>query len=121
MSVTAKMLKAGWKIAYAADAQVIHSHDYSLWQEFKRYFDMGVFHAHESWIREEFGGAEKAGLGFVASEISYLCKHSFWRIPEGLLRTVFRYAGFRMGLAEHHIPLNIKRKISMNPRYFKME
>jgi len=121
MSVTAKMLKAGWKIAYNSEARVIHSHNYTMWQEFKRYFDMGVFHAREPWIREEFGGAEKAGLGFVASEISYLLKHAFWRIPEGLLRTVLRYAGFRLGLAEHHIPLNIKRRASMSPGYYKIE
>ena len=50
MFVATKMLKAGYKIAYAAGACVYHSHDYSLWQEMKRYFDMGVFHAREPWI-----------------------------------------------------------------------
>ena len=67
MPVAARRLKAAYKIAYAADACVYHSHDYSLWREMKRYFDMGVFHAHESWIREEFGGAEVEGMKFVVS------------------------------------------------------
>jgi len=121
MYVAAKLLLSGCKIAYAADACVYHSHDYSMIQEMKRYFDMGVFHARDPWIRQQFGIAESEGLKFVISEIKYLSRHAFWRIPEGLLRTVLRYVGFRMGLVERSIPLNIKRKISMNPRYFKIE
>ena len=120
MYVAAKFLLAGYKIAYAADACVYHSHNYSLVQEMKRYFDMGVFHAREPWIRQQFGTAENEGLKFVISELRYLSKHALWRIPEGMLRTIFRYVGFRLGLIESHIPLKIKRKISMNPRYFKI-
>lgn len=121
MYIATKFLKAGYKIAYAADASVYHSHSYSLLQEFRRYFDMGVFHAREPWLRQEFGTAESEGLKFVTSEIKYLSRHAFWRIPEGMLRTLLRYAGFRLGLAEQHIPLKIKRKISMNPGYFKID
>mgnify|MGYP001826258984 FL=1 len=120
MYVAARMLKAGYKIAYAADACVYHSHNYSLIQEMKRYFDMGVFHAREPWIRQQFGTAESEGLRFVVSEIKYLSRHALWRIPEGILRTILKYAGFRLGLGERHIPMKIKRKISMNPRYFKI-
>jgi rhamnosyltransferase len=119
MYAAVKMLQAGYKIAYAADACVYHSHDYSLRQEFRRYFDMGVFHAREPWIRKEFGGAEGEGARFVGSELKYLLKHAFWRVPEGLLRTVFRYAGFRLGLVENMLPLILKRKLSMNRGYFK--
>jgi rhamnosyltransferase len=57
MYVATKLLMANYEIAYVADACVCHSHSYSLWQEIKRYFDMGVFHAHEPWIRQGRGGA----------------------------------------------------------------
>ena len=119
MYVAAKMLLAGYKIAYAADACVYHSHDYSILQELKRYFDMGVFHAREPWIRQALGKAEAQGRGFVVSEIKYLWQHAFWLIPGALLRSVFRYAGYHLGLAERYMPLNIKNKISLNSRYFK--
>ena len=118
MYVAAKLLKAGYKLAYEAHAGVYHSHNYSLIQEAKRYFDMGVFHSHEPWIKDEFGSAEKEGVKFVISEIKYLLGHAFWRIPEGLLRTILRYTGFRLGLAERHIPLKFKKKLSMCPGYF---
>jgi rhamnosyltransferase len=118
MYIAAKLLKADYIIAYSGDACVYHSHDYTIWQEMKRYFDMGVFHAREEWIRNEFGGAEKEGIKFVQSEIKYLKKHAYWKIPEGLMRTGIRFIGFRLGLLESHIPLKIKRKMSMNPGYF---
>lgn len=119
MYVAAKLLLAGYKVAYVADACVYHSHSYTLLQEFKRYFDMGVFHAREPWIRQEFGGAEGEGLKFVVSELRYLSRRAFWRIPESVVRTVTRYAGFRLGLLERRISLKIKKKLSMNPAYFK--
>lgn len=119
MYVAAKFLKAGYKVAYAADACVYHSHDYSLWQEFRRYFDMGVFHANEPWIRDEFGGAEGEGVKFVISEIKYLMRSAFWRIPEALFRTLLRYTGFRLGLLEKWLPLKLKRLCTMNKGYFK--
>lgn len=119
MYVAAKLLKAGHKIAYAADACVYHSHGYTIWQEFWRYFDMGVFHVREPWIREELGGAEGEGVKFVVSEFKYLLKNAFWRIPEGILRTLFRYSGFRLGLIEKWLPQWLKRRLAMNKGYFK--
>lgn len=120
MYVAANMLKAGYKIAYAADACVYHSHNYTPMQELKRYFDMGVFHAHEPWLRQEFGGAEGEGIKFVRSEFNYLLKHAFWRIPEAIIRTLFRYAGFRLGLLEKWMPSWLKRRLALNKNYFKL-
>ena len=68
MYVAAKMLMKGWKIGYAADACVYHSHNYTIMQEFKRYFDIGVFHARERWIRDTFGAAEGEGKKYVMYE-----------------------------------------------------
>ena len=72
MYVAAKMLMSGLKILYAADAQVYHSHNYTAAQEFRRYVDIGKFHAQESWIRENFGSAEGAGKKFVLMKLSAL-------------------------------------------------
>ena len=48
MYVAAKMLLRGYKTAYVANATVYHSHNYSPIEEFKRYFDTGVYHAREA-------------------------------------------------------------------------
>ena len=46
----AKMILSDYKLAYVGDAKVYHSHSYTVVQEFKRYFDIGVFHKCEEWI-----------------------------------------------------------------------
>lgn len=119
MYVAAKMIVAGWKVAYCAEAQVYHSHGYSLVQEFKRYFDIGVFQSREAWIRESFGQAEGQGFRYVVSELNYLWNHDHkLLIPGALVRTVIKYLGYKLGLAEDKIPLGIKRSLSMHSRYW---
>lgn len=120
MYVAAKLLMSDYKIAYATNACVYHSHDYSFIEEFLRYFDMGVFHAREPWIRNAFGAAEREGFKFVESELKYLYREAFWLIPKALLRTVLRYMGFRCGLYERFLPIWLKRKFSMNSAFFNL-
>jgi len=119
MYVATKLLMMDYKIAYAARAVVYHSHDYTMLHEFRRYFDMGVFHAREPWIRDELGKAEGEGFRFVVSELGYLSSHAPWRVPEAALRSILRYLGFRLGRLEKHIPPKLKRNMAMNRGYFK--
>ena len=106
--VAAKMLLADWKVAYCADAMVFHSHDYSPAQEFRRYFDIGKFHAREAWVRSELGNAEQEGIRFVFSELQYLVRRAPWLIPSALLRSGLKYTGYRLGLMERYLPVGLK-------------
>jgi rhamnosyltransferase len=112
-SVAAKMLLAGKKIAYRADASVFHSHDYGLMEEFRRYFDTGVLHAREPWIRQQFGGPGGEGLRFLGSEIRYLLRENPLLVPSSMVRNVLKFLGFRLGLCESTLPLPLKRQLSM--------
>lgn len=118
MYAAAKMLLAGWKVAYAADAIVCHSHDYTTLQEFRRYFDIGVFHAREPWIREEFGKAEGEGIRFVMKELHYILRHCPYRIVEMILRDAMKFLGYRVGLKEAILKDSWKGHLSMFPRYW---
>jgi O antigen biosynthesis rhamnosyltransferase rfbN len=118
MCVAAKMLLKGWRVAYVAEALVYHSHDYSVIQEFKRYFDIGVFHARESWIQREFGKAEGEGKRFVITELRYILKHCPYRIFEMALRDGMKYLGYRLGLCESKLKNSWKKRLSMTARYW---
>lgn len=118
MMAGARLLQQGWSIAYQADARVYHSHNYTLAQEFKRYFDIGVFHHKEHWLLEWLGKAEGEGKRFVLSELHYLLHKAPWRLPEAILRTALKYAGYRLGKLEHTLPLRLKRALSMHKRYW---
>jgi rhamnosyltransferase len=114
----ARLLLAGRKVTYCAESTVYHSHEYDFGEEFRRYFDTGVLHAREPWIRREFGRAEGEGLRFVASELSYLGVHNPLLIPSALTRTFLKWAGFRLGLFEARIPVRLKRRLSMLGDYW---
>ena len=113
MYVAAKMLLNKWSVAYCSDAIVYHSHDYTIWQEFKRYFDIGVFHSRESWIRDTFGGAEGEGKKYIISEFKYLIERNIMLIFPMIIRDIMKFFGFRLGMKERFINKHIKRKISM--------
>ena len=56
------MLLAGYTVVYGAEARVYHSHDADLRADFRRYYDTGVFHKRQAWIRSAFGSSEKEGM-----------------------------------------------------------
>lgn len=118
MFVAAKMLLAGWNIAYAGDACCRHSHNYTIIEEFRRYFDIGVFHSQEPWIKNNFGGAGGEGVRYVLSELSFLSYRNFYLWPSSLIRNGTKLLGYKLGLMQRKIPAFIKVKLSMHRKYW---
>jgi rhamnosyltransferase len=118
MFVAAKMLLDGWKVVYAGNAQCRHSHNYTIIQEFERYFDMGVFHAREPWIRQHFGGAGGEGIRYVKSELKFLGFQRFYLWPSAILRNAVKYLGYKLGQQDARLPIALKRKLSMYKNYW---
>ncbi|AIC22407.1 MULTISPECIES: glycosyltransferase family 2 protein [Pseudomonas] len=117
--VAARMLLNGYLVRYAASACVQHSHSYSLMQEFRRYFDIGVFYGREPWIREAFGSAGGEGKRYVQAELRALRDAGqLQRVPEVLLRSALKLLGYRLGHAEQHLPTPLKRRLSMFSNYW---
>lgn len=117
--VAARLILAGYTLRYAASACVQHSHDYTLAEEFRRYFDIGVFYGRERWIREAFGSAGGEGRRYVQAELAALRDaRALHRAPEVLLRSALKLLGYRLGHAERHLPRALKRRLSMFPAYW---
>ena len=115
----AKLLQAGYKLAYVADAQVYHSHDYTVFQEFKRYFDIGVFHKMESWILDEFGKPEGEGMKYIKSEFEYImCHRAYLQIFSFFIRNTARFLGYRLGRNYEKLPTFFIKKFSMHYRWW---
>ena len=117
--VAARMLIEGWSIAYKGDAEVTHSHGYSIAEEFRRYFDVGVFHGRNPWLIETFGAATGEGLRFIRSELGYLVRHDPGLLGSAMIRTLSKYAGYQLGMREQKLPISWKRRLSMQPFYWK--
>ena len=114
----ARLLLAGHKVAYVAEACAYHSHPYSPMQEFRRYFDIGVLHSRERWLLEEFGHANGEGKRFVISELNYLWQQGARQIPSAMLRTGIKLVGYRMGRMEARLGPKLKLHLSMHPRFW---
>lgn len=119
MYLAAKMILAGYKVAYCAEATVYHSHNYTLKQEFQRYFDIGVFQTNQSWIQDRFGKAENEGKKFVLSELRYLRKNAPHLIIKAMFSTLSKYVGFKAGLLSNQLPSNLCRRLSMHKEYWR--
>ncbi len=117
--VGAKMILAGYSLAYVSSAKVYHSHSYSVGEEFKRYFDIGVFHKTEEWILKEFGKAEGEGMKYIKSEINYLFTNSAWYLlPMFLMRNGMKYIGYKLGQKYEKLPMWMIKKFSMHYRWW---
>jgi len=118
--VAARMLLEGYKVRYAATALVHHSHDYKLMDEFHRYFDIGVFYGREPWIKQAFGDAGGEGKRYVLAELTALRKAgALHHVPEVMVRSAFKWLGYRLGPLERRLPLALKRRIRMFPGYWR--
>ncbi|MDF7670362.1 glycosyltransferase [Orbaceae bacterium ESL0721] len=118
MYFAAKAVLAGYKIAYVADATVRHSHNYSPLEEFKRYFDIGVFHHDNAWIRQKFGGAGSEGRRFLFSEFYYLLRHAPLWIPLASINNLLKIIGYKLGQHYPRLPFSLIKACSMHKRFW---
>jgi len=118
----AKLLLENYTLAYCAEANVYHSHSYSPLGDFKRYFDIGVFHQREHWILDEFGKAKGEGKKYVFSEFNYLIrKKAYLSLPEFLLRNLLKYLGYSCGYNYTIFPQKLVPYLSMHNPWWEKE
>lgn len=119
--VAARLLLAGWKAVYAADSTVEHSHHYSLKQIFRRYFDVGVFHASEQSLMRMVGLPDREAGAYVRSLIAYLARRKPWLLPLAGVQTLVKLLGFRLGQRYQTLPRELCRLISVQKAYWRDE
>ncbi len=115
----AKLLENGYCVAYVGDAAVYHSHNYSILQDIKRYFDIGVFHVDQKDQLMKFGGPGGAGMQFVRSEIAMLwADKKYYLIPESCLRNLGKFTAYQLGKRYKRLPRCCARRMSMHPSWW---
>lgn len=115
----AKLLKKGHAIAYVAEAVVKHSHKYSLKQEFKRHFDIGLSRREHKNLLQIAGKDSKRGATFAKELLAHLARHHPHLLPYGLTQISLKWLGYRLGQASLHAPLWLKKACSTQDFYWK--
>lgn len=119
MILAGKMIQNGWNIYYAADAKVIHSHNYNCRQQFHRNFDLAVSQADHPEIFEGVP-SEGEGMRLVKDTAVYLIKiKKPWLILSLVWKSGFKYLGYQLGKHYKKLPWWLVLKCTMNPRYWK--
>jgi len=116
-----QMLIKGWKIAYVANAEAYHSHNYTIKEEFKRYFDIGVFHKTNDWLLKEFGSANGEGLKYVKSELNIIIKNNIMLLPKMMGSTLAKWAGYKLGLNFNYLSARLRESFSMHKNYWRKQ
>jgi rhamnosyltransferase len=115
----AKLLRSGYCVSYAADAKVWHSHNYSVWKEFRRYFDIGVVHVRHKGLLQDFGTPSGEGRNYVFSEASFLLREKeFFRLPESIWRNSMKFFAYNLGKRHTALPRRLAVLCSMNRRWW---
>jgi len=106
MVFAAKLLEKGYKIAYVAEAKVLHSHNYSLKEQFRRYFAAGISFRNNRWFLG-YAKTGNEGMRFLQEEIRYLCRNRMFSwVAYALVEALFKYAGYTYGLNRDKISFN---------------
>jgi len=119
MIMAASMLRADYRIAYIADAKVVHSHQYTYLQQFTRNFDLGV--SHNQYV-EVFHGvkSESEGIKLVKNTLMYLIeKKKYYLVPQLIINSGFKYLGYQLGTRYDILPKSFIVRCSMNKSYWK--
>jgi rhamnosyltransferase len=116
---TTRLLHAGHRIAYCADAVVAHSHRYTLAEEFQRQFDTG--YVRTGFRKQLFarGGDERRGAKYSREMIRRLMREQPWLMPYGIAHIAMKYLGYRLGYHGHELPLWLKRSLSAQDYYWQ--
>lgn len=119
MIYAAGAVKMGYAIAYEAEAQVIHSHNYTNKQQLKRNFDLGVSQAQHPEIFAEVP-SESEGKKLVKETYSYLKKEKKrYLFPGFCVQCCFKYAGYLLGKKYQVLPRKWVLRLTSNREYWK--
>ena len=110
---------AGYTVAYAAAAQVLHSHNYTGRQQYRRNFDLAVSQVQHP---EVFSGvrSESEGLRMVKDTARYLVKIGKpWLLWHLVWQSGWKYLGYRAGKRYRSMKKEAILKRTMSPDYWR--
>lgn len=115
------LIKNGYAVAYAADAKVIHSHNYSGREQFHRNFDLAVSQVEHPEI---FAGIASEGEGIrLVKRTAAHCLHigKPWLLAQLAWQSGCKYLGYRLGKAWRRLPRWLVLRCTMNRAYWRQE
>ncbi|GGD87588.1 glycosyltransferase family 2 protein [Paenibacillus nasutitermitis] len=110
----AKCILQGYTVAYAAEARVVHSHDYTLIQQFRRFFDNGVSMRNNDWVFQ-YSAVGKEGSRLVKTQLNALHRQRKWHwMPRLFAESAAKLFGYQLGKRYRSLPQGLCIRFSMH-------
>ena len=121
MMMAASLVEAGYAIYYAADAKVMHYHNYSAIEQMRRNFDVAVSQKMAGGLFTKVK-SEKEGVRLVLKTCEYMLKNGrFYLIPKVIWQSAFKFLGYKLGQNYQKLSKKQIQKISLNPSFWDKE
>ena len=119
MIFAGKRIYAGDKVAYVAEAKVIHSHNYTGRQQFHRNFDLAVSQAQHPEVFEGVP-SEGEGIRMVNATAKYLVRNGYpWTVFMLVYQSSCKYIGYFLGKRYEKLPMWLILKCTSSRKYWK--
>ncbi|OYP39387.1 glycosyl transferase family 2, partial [Lachnotalea glycerini] len=119
MIFASKIIKSGKKIAYCANARVIHSHNYTNLQQLRRNFDLAVSQRDNPDVFEGIK-SENEGIQLVLQTAKHCVKiKKPWLVFLLIIKSGFKYIGYKLGYQYYRLPFWMVKRLTMNKEYWK--
>ena len=119
MIFAGKRIYAGDKVAYVAEAKVIHSHNYTGRQQFHRNFDLAVSQAQHPEVFEGVS-SEGEGIRMVKATAKYLVRNGYpWKVFMLVYQSSCKYIGYFLGKRYEKLPMWLILKCTSSRKYWK--
>ena len=113
------VIRSGQAVAYCADANVIHYHNYSALQQFRRNFDIGVSQKQHPEVFEGIR-SEKTGIRMIRETARALAAEGHYlSVLQLLWQSGWKYAGFLAGKNYEKLPRNLILQMTSNRSYWE--
>jgi rhamnosyltransferase len=117
-----KAISSGYKIVYTSKSEVYHSHNYTQIEQFKRYFDTGVYRTKALQLSSasKSKGDVSQGSSYARIVLSELVKEKrYIIIPEFVISLAFSFLGYSLGKQYKITPNWLRKKLSMHSFYWE--
>ena len=109
----------GERLAYVAEARVIHSHNYTCMQQFHRNFDVAVAQKDHPELYDGIS-SEGEGIRLVKQTAKYLLKiRKPWLLIELVMQSGFKYMGFFLGKRYQKLSPKVILFCTSSKKYWK--
>lgn len=96
MYIAYKLIMNGYKIKYCADSEVVHSHQFTLKQQYKRYYETGKFFKENDYLNKY--KVNKAGGSLAIYILKRAIQDKNWRVLVQFVPNMSaRFIGMKIG------------------------